>query len=74
MKPRRQLPSPVVKRSINLDPHQISVGLEDDFWNALKEIAAAQPPGNVIERYEALDATVGTEESLQVEHNCGFCG
>lgn len=42
MKPRRPLPSPIVKRSINLDRHKTSVALEDAFWNALKEIAATQ--------------------------------
>jgi predicted DNA-binding ribbon-helix-helix protein len=31
-----------VKRSIKIDGRPTSVSLEDDFWNALKEIAAAQ--------------------------------
>ena len=31
--------SMVVKRSVLLADHQTSVSLEDDFWNALKEIA-----------------------------------
>src|SRR3974390_2150849 len=29
----------VVKRSIVVDHHKTSVSLEDDFWNALREIA-----------------------------------
>jgi predicted DNA-binding ribbon-helix-helix protein len=32
----------VVKRSARLDGHKTSVTLEDAFWNALKNIAAAQ--------------------------------
>jgi len=42
MKPRRPFPSLIVKRSINLDLHKASVGLEDGFWNALMEIVVAQ--------------------------------
>lgn len=32
--------SPVVKRSIVIAGHKTSVSLEDQFWDALKEIAA----------------------------------
>jgi len=32
--------SPVVKRSIVIAGHKTSVSLEDDFWEALKDIAA----------------------------------
>jgi predicted DNA-binding ribbon-helix-helix protein len=32
--------SPVVKRSIVIAGHKTSVSLEDDFWEALKEIAS----------------------------------
>jgi predicted DNA-binding ribbon-helix-helix protein len=38
MKLRRRLPSPIV----SVNGHNTSVGLEDGFCNALKEIAAAQ--------------------------------
>jgi predicted DNA-binding ribbon-helix-helix protein len=31
--------SPVVKRSVVLAGHKTSVSIEDDFWEALKEIA-----------------------------------
>jgi predicted DNA-binding ribbon-helix-helix protein len=31
-----------VKRSVKIDGRPTSVSLENDFWNALKEIAAAQ--------------------------------
>ncbi len=31
--------SPVVKRSIVIAGHKTSVSLEDEFWDALKEIA-----------------------------------
>jgi len=34
--------SPIVKRSVSLDGHKTSVTLEDQFWTALKEIAALQ--------------------------------
>jgi predicted DNA-binding ribbon-helix-helix protein len=34
--------SPVVKRSIVIASHKTSVSLEDAFWAALKEIAAAR--------------------------------
>jgi predicted DNA-binding ribbon-helix-helix protein len=33
-------PSPIVKRSIHVNGHKTSVSVEDDFWNALKEISA----------------------------------
>jgi len=35
-------PSPVIKRSISIDGRNTSVSLEDGFWDALKEIAAAK--------------------------------
>lgn len=34
--------SPVVKRSIVIAGHKTSVSLEDQFWDALKEIAASR--------------------------------
>jgi predicted DNA-binding ribbon-helix-helix protein len=34
--------SPVLKRSIMINRHKTSISLEDDFWNALQEISAAQ--------------------------------
>jgi predicted DNA-binding ribbon-helix-helix protein len=34
--------SPVVKRSIVIAGHKTSVSLEDDFWDALKEIASGR--------------------------------
>jgi predicted DNA-binding ribbon-helix-helix protein len=42
--------SPVVKRSITIAGRNTSVGLEDAFWNALKEIAANRnmSPANLI--------------------------
>ncbi|MCZ8313390.1 ribbon-helix-helix domain-containing protein [Phreatobacter sp.] len=43
--------SHVVKRSIVVEGHKTSVSLEDEFWNALKEIAA--------ERRETLSELVG---------------
>ncbi|MDP2802972.1 MAG: ribbon-helix-helix domain-containing protein [Phreatobacter sp.] len=43
--------SHVIKRSIVVEGHKTSVSLEDEFWNALKEIAA--------ERRETLSDVVG---------------
>jgi predicted DNA-binding ribbon-helix-helix protein len=34
--------SPVIKRSVIVASHKTSVSLEDAFWNALKEVAAAR--------------------------------
>lgn len=34
--------SPPVKRSLTLRGHRTSVSLEDDFWNAFREIALAE--------------------------------
>ena len=38
----KSMKSPVVKRSIVIAGHKTSVSLEDDFWDALKEIAAGR--------------------------------
>ena len=38
--------SQVFKRSVNIDGHETSVHLEDAFWDAFKEIAAAQGTTN----------------------------
>ena len=32
----------VARHSINLDGHQTSISLEDEFWQSLKNIAASQ--------------------------------
>ena len=44
MKPKRPLlmKSPILKRSVRIGGRKTTVGLEDEFWNALKQIAAAQ--------------------------------
>lgn len=47
--------SHVVKRSIVVEGHKTSVSLEDEFWNALKEIAS--------ERRETLSELVGQIDS-----------
>jgi predicted DNA-binding ribbon-helix-helix protein len=39
MKTPKPAKSPVVKRSIRIDGHNTSVSLEDQFWEALREIA-----------------------------------
>jgi predicted DNA-binding ribbon-helix-helix protein len=47
--------SRVIKRSIVLDGHKTSVSLEDEFWTALKEIAAERDE-TVSGLVEAIDA------------------
>ena len=42
---KKGLKSKVLKRSIKLDGHKTSITLEEDFWTALKEIAATQNAG-----------------------------
>jgi predicted DNA-binding ribbon-helix-helix protein len=34
--------STIIKRSVKLDRHKTSISLEDEFWEALKEIAPAR--------------------------------
>jgi predicted DNA-binding ribbon-helix-helix protein len=34
--------SPIAKRSVRLDGHKTSVSLENAFWDALKQVAAAE--------------------------------
>ena len=46
--------SHVVKRSIVVEGHKTSVSLEDEFWNALKEIAA-EPRGTLSELVGRID-------------------
>jgi predicted DNA-binding ribbon-helix-helix protein len=47
--------SPVVKRSIVIAGHKTSVSLEDDFWDALKEIAITRDAtlSDVVARIDA---------------------
>jgi predicted DNA-binding ribbon-helix-helix protein len=42
MKSPESMQSPVVKRSIVIGGHKTSVSLEDEFWNGLKQVAAAR--------------------------------
>jgi predicted DNA-binding ribbon-helix-helix protein len=53
--------SHVVKRSIVVEGHKTSVSLEDEFWTALKEIAA--------ERRETLSELVGHIDGDRVHGN-----
>lgn len=53
--------SHVVKRSIVVEGHKTSVSLEDEFWSALKEIAA--------ERRETLSELVGHIDKDRVQGN-----
>ncbi len=52
-----------VKRSLTLRGHRTSVSLEDDFWNAFREIAASQNrPIN--ELAAEIDEARGTDSGL----------
>ena len=53
--------SPVVKRSIVIAGHKTSVSLEDEFWDSLKEIAAA--------RDETLSDVVGGIDGARSQGN-----
>jgi len=51
------------KRSLTLQGHRTSVSLEDEFWHAFRDIAAAQ--GRPINALAAeIDAARGTEIGL----------
>jgi predicted DNA-binding ribbon-helix-helix protein len=53
--------SPVVKRSIVLAGHKTSLSLEDQFWNALKEIA--------VDRHMTLSHLVGAIDAQRQHSN-----
>ena len=50
--------SSVVKRSVMIDGHKTSVSLEDEFWNALKEIAQQRN-----QKLSALIALIDSERT-----------
>ena len=60
MKSPKPAKSPVVKRSVRIDGRNTSVSLEDQFWDALKEIAK--------ERGATLQDLVAT---IKAERNTG---
>jgi predicted DNA-binding ribbon-helix-helix protein len=56
-------PGRPVKRSLTLRGHRTSVSLEDPFWQAFREIAAAE--GKAINELAAeIDAARGVETGL----------
>ena len=58
-----------VKRSLTLKGHRTSVSLEDDFWNAFREIAAKeQKPINVLaaEIDAARDLDTGLASAIRL--------
>ena len=58
-----------VKRSLTLKGHRTSVSLEDDFWNAFREIAAEkQKPINVLaaEIDAARDLDTGLASAIRL--------
>lgn len=55
--------SPVIKRSIVIAGHKTSVSLEDDFWDALKEIAALRN-ATLSDMVASIDASRGAQGNL----------
>ena len=53
----------VVKRSVSLEGHKTSVSLEDEFWTALKEIAAVQKVATPVLILKARSARAGSNLS-----------
>ncbi|WP_375227852.1 ribbon-helix-helix domain-containing protein [Roseobacter sp. S98] len=52
-----------VKRSVTLKGHRTSISLEDEFWQALRDIAAARStPLNAL--VAEIDVARGTETGL----------
>ena len=51
----------IVKRSVMIAGHRTSVSLEEPFWQALREIAAA--------RGQSVQALIGTIDAGRAEQN-----
>ena len=51
----------IVKRSVMIAGHRTSVSLEETFWQALREIAAA--------RGQSVQALIGTIDAGRAEQN-----
>jgi predicted DNA-binding ribbon-helix-helix protein len=51
----------IVKRSVMIAGHRTSVSLEEPFWRALREIAAA--------RGQSVQALIGTIDAGRAEQN-----
>ena len=68
MKTPKLAKSPVVKRSIRIDGHLTSVSLEDQFWEALKEIAKERGATmqDLIESIKAERRTGGLSSAIRV--------
>jgi len=60
--------STVIKRSIALAGHNTSVSLEDDFWNALKEIAQERhmTPSELISAINADRPNVNLSSTIRL--------
>lgn len=52
-----------VKRSVTLRGHRTSVSLEDEFWNAFRDIATKQSRG-LNDLASEIDANRGTDTGL----------
>ena len=68
MKSPKLAKSPVVKRSIRIGGHNTSVSLEDQFWEALKEIAKERGTTlkDLVASIEAEPHTGGLSSAIRV--------
>ena len=79
MKSPKRPKSPVVKRSIEIVGHQTSISLEDQFWEALKQIAKERGTTlkDLVASIEAEPHTGGLSSAIRVfviEHAKGMIG
>jgi predicted DNA-binding ribbon-helix-helix protein len=68
MKSPKRPKSPVVKRSIEIVGHQTSISLEDQFWEALKQIAKERGTTlkDLVASIEAEPHTGGLSSAIRV--------
>jgi predicted DNA-binding ribbon-helix-helix protein len=67
-KPTSAKKSSVAKRSIVINGHKTSVSLEDEFWNALKEIAGkrAIPLSDLVAEVDEQDGHGNRSSALRL--------
>jgi predicted DNA-binding ribbon-helix-helix protein len=57
-----------IKRSFKIDGHRTSISLEEPFWRALKDVAAAQkqPLSRLITRIDATRGNSGLSSAVRI--------
>jgi predicted DNA-binding ribbon-helix-helix protein len=60
--------SAIVKRSVVLDGHKTSVSLENEFWNALREIASREkePLSKLVRRIDHGRTSINLSSAIRV--------